>query len=105
MLFTVSYVGDSDGPAAAGGHHVATIVRGRTAAPSCGLASRGRWRHSDVHVKSFRRRLVYFICRTTNDMYCTAAERLYPSTSTARGQATCDVHCAGSPQYDEWRQG
>jgi hypothetical protein len=59
----------------------------------------------DVHVKSFRRRLVYFICRTTNDMYCTAAERLYPSTSTARGQATCDVHCAGSPQYDEWRQG
>ena len=96
MLFTVSYVGDSDGPAAAGGHHVATIVRGRTAAPSCGLASRGRWRHSDVHVKSFRRRLVYFICRTTNDMYaCAAAERLYP----------CDMHCAGSPPYDEWWQG
>ena len=63
MLFTVSYVGDSDGPAAGGGHHVATIVRGRTAAPSCGLASCGWWRHSDVQVKSFRRRLVYVICK------------------------------------------
>eukprot|EP01051_Picozoa_sp_SAG22_P001505 SAG22_NODE_60_length_23423_cov_8.445250_9_plen_276_part_00 len=37
MLFTVSYVGDSDGTAG-GGHHAATIVRGRTAPPSCSAA-------------------------------------------------------------------